>query len=616
MTQWFGECIPNCRMLPVLFDIRQSPFMQCIRRKKDFRNVQLRRIRCSSATQVTGLCALARAKIKNKPGNAYRGKIAMFEVKKQNLMTLIPSATLQTVAAQMHGEEAGEISLPSAISLKDRTLALLLDIVRKASRATFDKAALEYLKKAAAARIVRTQASTTGLEPDVWGSTHFSLQQMQQISNHIQANLSGDIHIEGIARQVGLSRAQFARRFKVTTGMTPHKFVMNARVRNAMALLADGDLSLAEIAARAGFANPPHFAALFQRMVKVSPSAYRRQLSPDKACVQMQKVQAETRDLSCDPVRAMAVDGSLPNLAEFQLEQTSLPVNDKVRLIKSSQGLGWTDLFAAVTDELPHEGLRGVVPAVWVVTAASPNDVQRIGSTGKHSAILPQYAISITGAGDAVYDEIAFPLKARHLYLRQSLIDDVAKEVFKDGHERRFIGSSFGLDDAVLYRLITSIRNLMEEPAFGSRLEVDYLTQTLAAYLLTKHSNAGPTLRALPAHVFNSRQINALGDYINENLSVNMGISDLAGVVGLGRSQFIRRFKATALMTPHQFVTLRRVSHARKLLTKSGIDYARIAVDCGFADQSHFIAMFKRAVGTTPHTYRRLVAQARPNSRR
>jgi AraC family transcriptional regulator len=70
----------------------------------------------------------------------------------------------------------------------------------------------------------------------------------------------------------------------------------------------------------------------------------------------------------------------------------------------------------------------------------------------------------------------------------------------------------------------------------------------------------------------------------------------------------MQRFKATTLMTPHKFVIQRRISRARRLLAGSNIEHARIALDSGFSDQSHFIATFKRVLGTTPHEYRRRVA--------
>jgi AraC-like DNA-binding protein len=340
----------------------------------------------------------------------------------------------------------------------------------------------------------------------------------------------------------------------------------------------------------------------------MSPSVYRMQIFSGKA--------RTTRDQGAPrlPLRLPALPASRPaaapglaKMAEFQLEQTSLPVSRDLRIMKSSQGLGWTNLFSAVTDESPHEGLRGAVPAVWIVTASTPNNIRRHGARGQHDQILPEHAISVTAAGEAVYDELACPLRAHHIYLRQAIVDDVARDLFRDGRERRYIRSSFGQNDFVLHRLLTAIRFALDEPASGNRLKMDYLTQALATHLLTRHSMAG-VMPVLPAHAFNTRQISLLSDYIHDNLASDMGIDDLGQIVGLGRSQFIERFKATTSMTPYQFVTLRRISRARKLLATPSIDHALIALTCGFANQSHFAATFKRINGMTPSAYRREVA--------
>jgi AraC-like DNA-binding protein len=276
-------------------------------------------------------------------------------------------------------------------------------------------------------------------------------------------------------------------------------------------------------------------------------------------------------------------------------------------LIQSSQGLGWTDLFVAVTDEAPHEGIHGAIPAVWLATAATPNNIERIGSLFNRKEILPRQSISITRSGEAAYDELSFPLRARHMYLRQSFLDELANDIFKDGRERRFVESSFGFSDPILYRLMAAIRYSLNEPSFGNRLKIDYLTLALGAHLLTKHSTIIPPPRPL-VHTFNSRQIGNLSDYINDNISQDLSILELSRIVGLNRAQFSRRFKVTTSMTPHHFVTLRRISQARKLLQSPVVDYALIALACGFADQSHFTATFKRVCGITPHEYRKLVA--------
>ncbi|MDR2154840.1 MAG: AraC family transcriptional regulator [Burkholderiaceae bacterium] len=516
---------------------------------------------------------------------------------------LVPLAVLNEVAVKIHDQRVDRIVLPARIELDKNLLALLKSIKANARRA-LDERTSKLLRNAAAADVIQKGAVTVDLKRASSELFRFSEQDMRRIGEYVQASLSGPLRVEEMARHMGMNRIQFSRCFKMTTGTTPYQFVLEARVRAAKTLLTTSYQSLAEIAARTGFANASHFADVFQRLAHSSPSAYRARIFLSDAHVQESRQTQEQAGLPTVPVNAGAANAPASCSEEFLLEQTSLRINGEVRLLESSRGLGWTDLFAATTDELPHEGLRGVVPAVWIVTADSPNSILRVNAENQYHRTLPKHAISITSAGDAVYDELAFPLKARHVYLRQKVIDEVAQELFKDGRQRRCIQSSFGLKDPALFQLIAAIRSSLDQPRAGNQLKVDYLTLALATHLLTRHSMAG-VAPAFPAHTFNSRQLGKISDYVNCNLSSDMNLHDLAKTVDLDRSQFIQHFKATTLLTPHQFVMLRRIGHARKLLASPSIDYEMIALACGFLDTSHFAATFKQVVGMTPFEYRR-----------
>ena len=58
-------------------------------------------------------------------------------------------------------------------------------------------------------------------------------------------------------------------------------------------------------------------------------------------------------------------------------------------------------------------------------------------------------------------------------------------------------------------------------------------------------------------------------------------------------------------MAPHQWLQHRRLERAKQALEKSSASLSAIAVDCGFADQSHFTRTFSRAVGVSPGAWRR-----------
>ncbi|MDR0779777.1 MAG: AraC family transcriptional regulator [Pseudomonadales bacterium] len=296
---------------------------------------------------------------------------------------------------------------------------------------------------------------------------------------------------------------------------------------------------------------------------------------------------------------------SARGMAEFSLEQTTLRVGDKVKLMASSQGLGWSDMFVAITDESPHETLHRVLPDMWLALALTPADVQRTSSRFQRRQWIPKGAISIAGAGEAMYDKMTSPIQVMYVYLRHDVLDEVAEALFADGRERRNVGSMFCLSDVVLRRLLAFIRMMVLEPRGSNQLKVDYFSQVLAARLLENHSVIGPPREVPRAPAFNSWEIGQVIDYMNDNLSLNMSIGELADIVGLGRTQFIARFKATVSLTPHQFVILRRICKAKAMLaTKRCVDHRSIALSCGFVSQAHFITTFKKIVGKTPREYR------------
>jgi AraC family transcriptional regulator len=100
--------------------------------------------------------------------------------------------------------------------------------------------------------------------------------QLQRCQQHIDANIDGNITIEVLARIAGLSPYYFIRAFKRSTGMTPHRCVLEAKVRNAQAMLMNSRKSIGEISRSVGFLSAGHFDAAFKKIVEMTPTAYRK----------------------------------------------------------------------------------------------------------------------------------------------------------------------------------------------------------------------------------------------------------------------------------------------------------------------------------------------------
>jgi AraC family transcriptional regulator len=100
--------------------------------------------------------------------------------------------------------------------------------------------------------------------------------QLTQVTEFMHDNLSKSIRLSELASLAELSASQFGRAFKVSTGMTPHKWHLAARIEYAKRMLADRQNSLVEIALEAGFCEQSHFTRAFTAANGISPHAWRR----------------------------------------------------------------------------------------------------------------------------------------------------------------------------------------------------------------------------------------------------------------------------------------------------------------------------------------------------
>jgi AraC family transcriptional regulator len=92
----------------------------------------------------------------------------------------------------------------------------------------------------------------------------------------IDASLDRSLTVDALAREVGLSRAHFARAFKEAMGQAPHQYLLSLRLRRARHLLEAPGAVLSDVALRSGFADQAHFSRFFKREFGVSPGRLRR----------------------------------------------------------------------------------------------------------------------------------------------------------------------------------------------------------------------------------------------------------------------------------------------------------------------------------------------------
>lgn len=100
--------------------------------------------------------------------------------------------------------------------------------------------------------------------------------RLARVLGYIADNLGESIALAELAGVAHLSEFHFARLFKRATGLAPHQYVIARRVERASALIREGKLSLAVVAATVGFASQSHLNRHFKRVVGCTPAEYRK----------------------------------------------------------------------------------------------------------------------------------------------------------------------------------------------------------------------------------------------------------------------------------------------------------------------------------------------------
>ena len=92
----------------------------------------------------------------------------------------------------------------------------------------------------------------------------------------ILEDLTSNPGLSDLASFCGLSRSHFARAFKQTTGLPPHRWLMMQRINRAKELLYKTKMPVSEIALECGFADQAHLTRVFTKAFGIGPGGFRR----------------------------------------------------------------------------------------------------------------------------------------------------------------------------------------------------------------------------------------------------------------------------------------------------------------------------------------------------
>jgi AraC family transcriptional regulator len=126
-----------------------------------------------------------------------------------------------------------------------------------------------------AARLLQTYCDSGSCKSYEPTAHRLDQARLRRVLDCISTNIDKEITLAQLAGVASLSVFHFARTFTRAMGVSPHRYVSRIRLENAMADIAAGKLSLAEIAFNAGFSSQASFTRAFYRVRGLTPGKYR-----------------------------------------------------------------------------------------------------------------------------------------------------------------------------------------------------------------------------------------------------------------------------------------------------------------------------------------------------
>lgn len=100
---------------------------------------------------------------------------------------------------------------------------------------------------------------------------------VKALALHMETNYKRPISLDSLTRMANYRASALTRHFKVETGMTPIRYLLQLRMKAALAYLETSDMPIGEVAAECGFGGIHHFSGEFKRRFGLSPLDWRRE---------------------------------------------------------------------------------------------------------------------------------------------------------------------------------------------------------------------------------------------------------------------------------------------------------------------------------------------------
>lgn len=194
------------------------------------------------------------------------------------------------------------------------------------------------------------------------------------------------------------------------------------------------------------------------------------------------------------------------------------------------------------------------------------------------------------------------PADVLNMRLDPGFLRKVAEENYLDA-DRVELLDTFGAADPRVEHVGLALLAELEAGGVGGRVYAEALATALGAHLLREYS-AFPQAARMVGGGLPKRALKAVTDLVDDELSGDLSLAQMAGAANLSPYHFSRLFRESTGLAPHQYVISRRVERAKALIASTDLPFYGIARAVGFSHHQHLTRHFKRIVGVTPGRFR------------
>ncbi len=238
-----------------------------------------------------------------------------------------------------------------------------------------------------------------------------------------------------------------------------------------------------------------------------------------------------------------------------------------------------------------HNVTMLVGSALATVAACDGVTAARLQEPGQFDVLPARSSVSWVDRGNSVFLAVG---------LEHELVRSTALEMGLDP-DRVAFAPQLTCRDPQIEHLLWALKAELETDEPYGRLYADSLGVALASQILRRwsHRHFKPLARSLTGALL--KRVLA---YIHERLAAELSLVEIAGVANVSPSHFNLLFKRSVGVPVHRYVMRKRVERAAELLTRTQLPLCEVALEAGFANQSHMALRMRRSIGVTPRELR------------